>query len=291
MAEKIKELIQEYEKGKITRRDFIRRAVALTGSFAATNALIQSFVPSVGYAAQVDPNDPGLTSSEVEYTGKSGKVLGYLSRPKASGKYPAIIAIHENAGLNDHSRDVARRLAKEGYVALVPDLLSRHGGTAKANPKGGGLGNIRELAPAAAVIEDVDSGFAYLKSLPEVRGDRLGVTGFCWGGEMTFAVATQVRGLKAVVVYYGRSPSPLDLVKNIEAPVLAHYGEEDPGVNKTIPGAEEAMKTHGKPFTYKIYPKAKHAFNNDTNAERYHPEAAKEAWGKTLEFFKKQLQG
>jgi carboxymethylenebutenolidase len=290
MPEEVRRLLQEYEEGKISRREFIMKAVAITGSFAAANALIQSFVPSIGYAAQVDPNDPGLKSGDVQYPGKAGTVFGYLSRPTASGKYPAIIVIHENAGLTDHIRDVSRRFAKEGYVALAPDLLSRQGGTAKANPKGGGLSNMRELAPVEGVAEDVEAGFAYLKSLPEVRSDRLGLTGFCWGGEMTFASTPRVRGIRAAVVYYGRSPQPLDLVKNIEAPVLAHYGEEDPGVNKGIPETEEAMKKHNKPFTYKIYPKAKHAFNNDTNPDRYNAEVAKEAWGRTLEFFKKHLQ-
>jgi carboxymethylenebutenolidase len=107
---------------------------------------------------------------------------------------------------------------------------------------------------------------------------------------MCFTVATQVRGLRAAVVYYGRSPSPIDLTKNIEAAVLAHYGGEDPGVNKTIPAAEEAMKKYNKVYNYKIYPGAQHGFNNDSNPDRYHPAAAKEAWGRTLEFFKKQLQ-
>lgn len=290
MAEEIKKLVEEYRGGKITRREFIQKAVMLTGSLAAATSLIDSLLAPAAYAAQVDPKDPGLASNEIEYPGKAGKVFGYLSRPKASGKYPAIIVIHENRGLNDHIRDMARRFAKEGYVALAPDYLSRHGGTPKANPKGEGLAKMRELAPWQATSEDTDAGFTYLKGLPEVRGDRLGVTGFCWGGEMTFAVAAQVRGLKATVVYYGRSPNPIDLVKNIEAPVLAHYGQDDPGVNKTIPAAEEAMKKYNKSFTYKIFPGAKHAFNNETNPERYHAEAAKEAWGRTLDFFKKQLQ-
>lgn len=289
MPEEVRILINEYEAGTISRREFIRRAIAITGSLAATNALIQNFLPTFGYAAQVDPNDPNLVSDRVEFRGKAGTVFGYLSRPKASGKYPAIIVIHENRGLNDHIRDVARRFAKEGYVALAPDYLSRQGGTEKANPSGEGIRNLRELVPWQAVAEDTEAGFAYLRSLSEVRADRLGLTGFCWGGEMTFAAATRVRGLKAAVVYYGRSPNPIDLVKNIEAPVLAHYGEDDPGVNKTIPAAEEAMKKYNKSYTYKIFPSARHAFNNDTG-DRYHPEAAKESWQSTLQFFKKHLQ-
>lgn len=290
MAEEIKELLQEYQQGKITRRDFILKAVAITGSLAAANALLGPFFSSPLHAAQVDPDDPDLNSSDVQYAGKAGPVFAYLSRPKAAGKYPGLVVIHQNSGLNDHIRDVARRFAKEGYVALAPDFLSRLGGTQKANPTGEGLAKMREMAPVQAVTEDTDAGFGYLRRLPEVRGDRLGITGFCWGGQMTFAAATQVRGLKAVVVYYGWSPKPIDLVKNIEAPLLAHYGGEDASVSKGIPDTEAAMKKYGKSFTYKIYPGAKHAFNDDTRADRYHPEAAKEAWGRTLQFFKQHLK-
>lgn len=291
MAEKIKHLVQEYEQGKISRREFILRAAAITGSFAAANAFIQPLIPSFGHAAQVNPSDPALNSSEIQYQGKGGTVYGYLSRPKASGKYPAIVIISDNVGLSDHVRDVARRYAKEGYVALVPDVLSRHGGTAKANPKGTGLSNIGELAPVDAVVEDVDAGFTYLKGLPEVRGDRLGLTGFCWGGGRAFTAATRIRGLRALVVYYGESPEPLDLLKNIEAPVLAHYAEKDPRITNGVPATEEAMKKYNKPYTYKIYPGAQHAFFHDGRPDRYHPEAAKETWTRTLEFFKKHLQG
>jgi dienelactone hydrolase len=116
----------------------------------------------------------------------------------------------------------------------------------KVNLKGGGLSNIRDLARWYGVAEDADSGFAFLRSFPDVRGDRLGLIGFCWGGEMTFASATQAGGLKAAVVFCGRSPKPLDLVKNIHAPVLAHYGEKDPNVNQDIPATEEAMKKYNK---------------------------------------------
>ena len=290
MAEKIKELIQKYQEGKISRREFIHRAVAITGSFAAANALIQSFIPSIGYAAQIDPDDPALASEMVQFPGRAGTVYGYVSRPKTSGRYPAIIVVHEWNGLNEHIRDVARRFAKEGYVALAPDYLSRHGGTPVANPKGEGLRNIDELAPAQVMAEDSEAGFSYLKRLPEVRGDRLGVVGFCWGGGGGFFIATQVHGLKAVVIYYGVSPRPIDLVKDIEAPVLVHYGGEDQRVNAGIPATEEAMKKYNKSYSYKIFPGAKHAFNNDDRPAIYHPEAAKEAWGRTLEFLKKHLQ-
>ncbi|HET8564813.1 MAG TPA: dienelactone hydrolase family protein [Candidatus Binatia bacterium] len=291
MAEKIRELYQEYQQGKISRREFMQKAIAIAGSLTAANAVLDGLRVSYSEAAQVAPDDPDILTHNVEYKGKAGPVYAFLARPVKAGKYPGIIVIHENRGLEDHIRDVARRFAKQGYVALAPDYLSRQGGTMKANPKGAGLGNIRELAPWQNVAEDTDAGFAYLKVLPDVRGDRLGLVGFCWGGEMTFATATQLRGLDAVVVYYGRSPNPLDLVKNIRAPILAHYGEKDAGVTKGIPETEAAMKKYNKAYTYKIYPGAHHAFNNDTTADRYHPEAAKEAWDRTLEFFNKNLKG
>jgi carboxymethylenebutenolidase len=287
MPEELKEVYREYQAGKISRRDFIGRAIAVTGSLAAAHSLLTG---ADALAATSAADDPDLRTQTVEYQGKAGAVSGYLARPAKGGKYPAIIVIHENQGLNDHIRDVTRRFAKEGYVALAPDFLSRQGGTAKANPKGGGLSNIRELAPWQGVAEDVASGFAYLDTLSEVRAGSHGLVGFCWGGEMTFAAATQLPDLDAAVVFYGRSPNPIDLVKEIKAPVMAHYGEKDPGVNKGIPETVEAMKKYNKTYDHKIYPNAQHAFNNDANKERYDAAAAKEAWSRTLEFIKKNLQ-
>lgn len=290
MSERFRTLVREYRDGKISRRDFLRRAAAIAGSFVAAKAMLTQITPAA-YSAEVAVNDPSVRAADVEFPGKAGNLLfGYLARPSAQGKHPAIIVVHANQGLNDYTRDVARRLAKQGYAVLAIDFLSRHGGTRKANPKGEGLNNIRELEPWQAVAEDADAGYAYLKKLPEVRADRLGLIGFCWGGEMTFSSATEVRGLNAVVVFYGRSPKPLERIEKIQAPVLAHYGEKDPGVNQDIPSTEEAMKKYNKSYSYKIYPGAQHGFHSDTSPERYHPEAAKEAWAKTLDFFRKNLQ-
>lgn len=291
MAEKLKELIRDYQEGKISRRDFMRQAIIATGSLAAANSLIGGLLPTESHAAQVAVTDPDIVTHNVTYEGKAGPVFGYLARPVKAGKYPAIIVIHENAGLSDHVRDVARRLAKQGYVALAPDYLSRLGGTAKVTPTGEGLAKIREMVPWQNVAEDTASGFAYLRVLPDVRADQQGLIGFCWGGEMTFAAATQIPSLDAVVVYYGRSPDPLDNVKNIRAPVMAHYGEKDPGVNKVIPDTEAAMKKYNKTYDYKIYSGAQHAFNNDANPARYSAQASQEAWQRTLDFFKKNLKG
>ena len=289
MAEEIKRLLEDLRTGKLSRREFLSQAIMITGSLAAANAIIDTLAASPALAAQVPENDSSIITHNVTYDGKAGPISAYLARPVKAGKYPGIVVIHENQGLNNHIRDIARRLAKEGYVALAPDFLSRQGGTAKVNPKGGGISNIREIAPWKTVAEDVASGFAYLNVLPDVRPDKHGLVGFCWGGEMTFASATQLNMLDAAVVFYGRSPSPIDLVKNIRAPVMAHYGEKDPGVNKGIDETVAAMKKFNKAYDHKIYPGAQHAFNNDVNPERYHAEAAKEAWGRTVAFFKKHL--
>ena len=290
MAEEIKRLLREYHEGRLSRREFIRQVMIITGSLAAANALLGGMMPTEVAAAMVADNDPELLTHNVTYKGKAGGVAAYLARPVKAGKYPGIVAIHENAGLSDHIRDVARRLAKEGYVVLAPDYLSRLGGTKLVTPKGQGISNIRELVPWEKIAEDTESGFAYLKVLSDVRADRLGLLGFCWGGEVAFASATEIRNLDAVVVYYGRSPDPLDSLKGISAPVLANYGEKDEGITKGVNATAAAMKKYNKMYDYKIYPGAQHAFNNDTNPKRYDAQAAKEAWGRTLEFLKKNLK-
>jgi carboxymethylenebutenolidase len=291
MPEELKEVYREYQDGRISRREFMQKAVVITGSLAAANSLLAALAPTGPVSAQVSsPNDPAILTHNVEYQGKAGAVFGYLARPVKAGKYPGIIVIHENQGLTDHIRDIARRLAKDGFVALAPDFLSRQGGTVKANPKGGGLSNIRELVPWQTVAEDTESGFTYLKVLPDVRADKQALIGFCWGGEMTFAAATKIKTLDAAIVFYGRSPNPLDLVKDIRAPVMAHYGEKDEGVNKGIDETVTAMKKYNKVYDYKIYPGAQHAFNSDDNPSRYHAQAAKEAWDRTVTFLKKTLQ-
>jgi len=290
MAEEIKRLLQEFHEGKISRRDFMRQAIMMTGSLAAANGIIATLSPAdAEAAAQVQENDPEILTHNVAYDGKTGSIAAYLARPTKAGKYPSIVVIHENAGLSDHIRDVARRLAKEGYVVLAPDYLSRLGGTKLVTPKGTGISNIRELAPWPVITEDTVSGFNYLKVLTDVRADKQGLIGFCWGGEMTFAAATQIPSLNAAVVYYGRSPDPLDLVKNIRAPILANYGEKDAGVNKGIDETVAAMKNYNKAYDYKIFSGAQHAFNSDDRKDRYHPQAAKEAWARTLDFLKKNL--
>lgn len=289
MPEEVRRLIQEYEEGKVSRREFIMKAVAITGSFAAANVLIQSFIPSIGYAAQVDPNDPALASSDVKFAAEDGAATGgYLTRPKGDDRRPAVVVVHGWDGIDDHIRDVARRLANAGYVALVPDLLSRHGGTNSFPSSEAAIEAGRKLTDEM-ITKDLTGAVNYLKGQNFVRGNKIGVIGFCWGGGKALLFTTRSKDLAASVIYYGSNPPNLEDVKNITAPVLGQYGEADERITSGVPKLEEAMKKYGKSFEYKVYAGAPHAFNTDTRPGSYREGAAKEAWARTLEFFKKYL--
>jgi carboxymethylenebutenolidase len=290
VGEENRKSLEEDRYGAISRREFIQRSAVLTGGLTAAVTMGESLGSRDAYAAQVDPNDSTLTSSNVKFNSTDGtSVGGYLTRPKDNVSHPAIVVIHENQGLTDHIRDVARRLAKAGYVALAPDLLSREGGTSSF-PSGqeaiAGIGKLDE----ESITKDLTAAINYLKGQSFVRANKIGVIGFCWGGGNALLIATRNKDLAAAVVYYGRSPKNLDDVKNITASVLEHYGALDQAITPQQPKLEEAMKKYGKSFEYHIYADAPHAFNNDTNPERYRADAAKEAWSRTLDFFKKHLQ-
>ncbi|MBI2531805.1 MAG: dienelactone hydrolase family protein [Deltaproteobacteria bacterium] len=290
MAENVEKRIQEYRDSQITRREFIHRALVLTGSLAAATTLVDSLRPATANAAQVDPNDPALTSSDVKFAAPDGAgVSGYLTRPRGDGQRPAVLVVHLWNGIDDHIRDVARRLAKIGYVALVPDLLSRQGGTSSFASQEAAIAAGRKLDDDT-ITRDLAGGVNFLKGQNFVRANRIGVTGFCWGGGKALMFTTRSKDLAASVIYYGASPTNVDDVKNITAPVLAHYGELDERINSGLPKLEEAMKRYGKSFEYKIYAGAPHSFNSDTSPQSYRPEAAKEAWSRTLAFFKKHLE-
>ena len=290
MAEKIEELTEDFRRNRLTRREFIQRAVILTGSVAAATSFVDSLLSSLAGAAQVDPNDPALTSSDVKFQAADGEaVSGYLSRPKGDDKRPGVVVVHEWRGINDHIRDVARKLAKAGYVALVPDLLSRRGGTASFPTPEAATEALLKI-DQETMFKDLSAATNFLKHQNFVRAEKIGVIGFCWGGGKALAFTTRSKDLAASVIYYGDNPRNLDDVKNITAPVLGQYGGADERITSGVPKLEEAMKKYGKSFEYKIYPGAPHAFNNDTDGRSYREEAAKEAWKRTLAFFKAHLQ-
>jgi carboxymethylenebutenolidase len=291
MPEDLERLLESYRAGTITRREFIRRAVLWTGSVAIASSLLDSLTPAAIYANQVDPNDPALTSGDVKYPASDGATINaYLTRPKGDGRRPAVIVVSDNTGLEDHNRDIGRRLAKAGYVAIVPDVLSRDGGTSSF-PNREAVAKAVDKLTDDNLMKDFMGAQTYLKRQSFVEPNKIGVIGFCWGGGKSFLFTTESKDLAASVIYYGPIPKDLDAVKNITAPVLGNYGELDKPISSQVPRLAEEMKKYGKSYDYKIYPDAPHAFNSDVRPDRYRPEAAKDAWARTLDFFKKHLQG
>lgn len=275
---------------KVSRREFLQKSVLVAGSAVAANVLGDFLVSAPAHAAQVDANDPALISADVKYSAADGVGLsGYLTRPKGDGSYPAVIVIHEWRGINDYSRNVARRLAKAGYAALAPDLLSRLGGTGAFSRPEAATEGLYKLGDDL-FTKDLNGAVSYLKNQKFVRANKIGVTGFCWGGGKALMFTTRSKDIAASVIYYGDHPRDFEEVKNITAPVLGHYGGADERITSGVPQLEAAMKKYGKSFEYKIYAGAPHSFNSDDNPQSYREEAAKEAWARTLEFFKKHLQ-
>ncbi len=229
--------------------------------------------------------DAELENGFITYPGHTGEVRAYLSVPAGKKKYPAVIIIHENRGLVPHIMDVNRRMAGEGFLALAPDALSPLGGTPQDDPDRGRtlIGQLdRE-----DTVKDFVAAVKYLKTHPRSTG-KVGCTGFCWGGGMTNQVAVNAPDLDAAAPYYGAQPDPAEVPK-IKAPVMAHYAGDDPRINAGIEAFEEAMKKAGIEYQIFIYEGARHAFNNDSNPDRYHPAAARLAWERTVQFFKEKL--
>jgi carboxymethylenebutenolidase len=281
MEKKIKSLFDEYKKGGIDRREFLKKLAVYSGGTAASMAII----PAAEWSS-LQENDPDLVTEFIKYQGETGEIKAYLARPKASKKYPAVIVIHENRGLQPHIMDVNRRMAREGFLSIAPDGLSPLGGTPE-NDAAKAATMIRELKPDQTTKNFV-AAVKYLETHPLSNG-KVGCTGFCWGGAMTNQVAVNSPSLKAAVPYYGRQPAAEDVAK-IKAPIMAHYAENDAGINAGIPAFEEALKKAGIEYQIFTYPGTQHAFNNDTNPERYNEQAAKQAWKRTVDFFKEKLK-
>ncbi len=290
MDKKITNAFYEYRRGKTGRRDFLRKLTFLAGSTASAIALLPNPAQGIadrssGFRAQA-MSDTDLVTGFVNYPGATGDVRAYMARPKTEKKYPAVIVIHENRGLQPHIMDVNRRMAREGFLSLAPDALSPFGGTPEDEDITRALQLNRELDYDQAVKNFV-AAVKYLETHPLSNGN-VGCTGFCWGGAMTNQVAVNAPSLKAAVPYYGSVPPP-EQVPEIQASVMAHYASDDARINNGIPAFEEALKKAGKDYRIYIYEGTQHAFNNDTNAERYHPEAAQLAWDRTVAFFRDKL--
>jgi carboxymethylenebutenolidase len=284
MEKNLNSLVSDFKKGLISRRRFLKKAAIYTGSTSLALSLIPLLEQNSVLAAVISDSDELMTEM-VKYQGKSGPVMAYLAKPASGKQYPAVIIIHENRGLQPHIKDVTRRMAAEGFLALAPDGLSPLGGTPVDEDEA--RNRIGEL-DMEVTTQDFTAAVKYLKSHPDSNG-KVGCTGFCWGGGMTNRVAVNSPDLDAAVPYYGSTPSPED-VPRIKCPVMAHYAGEDPRINAGIPAFEKALKEAGIEYKIFMYEGAMHAFNNDSNPSRYNKEAAELAWERTVAFFREKLK-
>lgn len=318
----VEEFYDDYREGLLSRRTFIRRLAFITGSMAATAATMSLLgcsaaelpdpteeipppeapaaagetieepaaaqlqpVPNAQSPFSVPEGDPAVVTSRVTFPSQGDEITGYLARPSTDGVYPAILVCHENRGLNPHIEDVARRFATEGYVALAIDLLSREGGTAAHDRDE--VPGLLSNAPAERHVGDFAAGLDYLQTLDYVADERIGMTGYCFGGGVTWRSAVAIPQLKAAVPFYGPAPE-LEQVPNIQAAVFGVYAEQDERINAGKDPLEQALIEAGTTHQIKVYPGVNHAFHNDTG-ERYVEEQATQAWQDTLAWFETHL--
>lgn len=275
----------EYTHLSLDRRKFMERLTVLAGSGAAAATIAPMLAANSAQAAMVAADDSRIIGQDVTYPGASGEMKGYLVTPKsATGPLGSVIVIHENRGLNEHIRDVARRVAVDGFVALAPDFLSPQGGTPSNEDKA------REMFSTLDMAQTVANGEATRAFLAKRQGanGKVGAVGFCWGGGLVNRMATKSPELNAGVAYYGAQAPAAD-VPAIKAPLLLHYAGLDERINAGIDAYKKALTDNGKTFEIFIYDGVNHAFNNDSSAARYDKAAADLAWSRTTAFFKKYL--
>jgi carboxymethylenebutenolidase len=282
MDQNIINLYDEYTHKPLTRQEFLRRLSMLAGGTATAMSLLPLLEVNYAHAA-VTPEDD-LFTERITYPGINGDMQAYVARPKKDKKYPTVVVIHENRGLNAHIEDVTRRAAKAGFLAIAPNALSSLGGTPENADEA--RAKFQQLK-AEDNLQNFIRVFDYLPTRKDSNG-KFGCVGFCWGGAMSNNLAVNVTSLKAAVAFYGRQPAAADVPK-IKAAVQLHYGEMDEGVNKGIAAYEEALKANNITYELYMYPGAQHAFHNDTAPTRYYEAAAKLAWQRTIDFFKKYL--
>ena len=285
MEQKYIDLFDRYTHGSMLRREFLEKMASLAGSAAVASALLTKLENNYALAATVPEDDQRLAIETVGFETGRGSVSGYLTRMKQIEKAPGVIIVHENRGLNPHIKDVARRMALEGFLTLAPDYLSFSGGTPDDEDKARDM--IGKLS-GDDILTISEAAVAYLSTNPQSTG-KVAAVGFCWGGGQVNQLAVAEPKLSAGVAYYGRQPA-VDQVPNIQAAMLLHYAGLDDATNEGIAAYEKALKASGKTYQIYIYQGANHAFNNDTNAARYNKEAADLAWTRTVAFLKSALK-
>ncbi|MBI1341347.1 MAG: dienelactone hydrolase family protein [Terrimonas sp.] len=283
MDHQIIRLYDEYTHQPLSRQEFLKRLSLLCGGTAAALALLPQLENNYSNAAITKQDD--LETGYVHFPGKPGEMKAYFAKPGKEKKYPAVIVIHENRGLNAHIEDVARRVAKAGYLALAPNALSALGKNfANEDEARAAFRNLK----AEDNLDNFRNAFTYLSTRNDYNGN-CGCVGFCWGGGMANDLAVHIPELKAAVAFYGRQPSA-DNVASIKAAVQLHYGALDERINAGIPAYEAALKKNNIPYELYIYEGANHAFHNDTAGARYNEAAAQLAWQRSIRFFDQYLK-
>ena len=280
------DLYDFYVHGKITKREFMDRAGKFAVGGLTAAALFSMLKPDYALAEQVSFNDPDISPEYISYDSPNGHgdVRGYLVRPaNAGGRIPAVVVVHENRGLNPYIEDVARRVAKAGFMALAPDGLTSVGGYPGNDSDGRDL---QRTVDRAKLMNDFFAAIEHLMGREDSTG-RVGIVGFCYGGGVCNAAAVAYPELGAAVPFYGRQAAAAD-VPRIKAPLLLHYGALDDRINAGWPDYEAALKASGKVYEAHIYEGANHGFHNDSTP-RYDEAMADLAWGRTIDWFNKYL--
>lgn len=290
------ELAHLYVDGAFNRRELVRRAKKIAGGFAAVTVALHGMgVPAKadGCSTIADLTVPAdaadLVVADIQFAGPESTLFAHLAKPNrdSTDPLPAVIVIHENRGLTDHIKDVTRRVARAGYIALGIDLLSRQGGTDQfTDPTA--QSRAYGLTTPAGRLADMKAGTAYLRTLPDVRSDRIGSVGFCAGGGNVWALAVSGEETVANVVYYGTPIPPPDQMANIKGAMQCHYAELDRNLTASTGTVIPALVNARITFGFIIHEGVGHAFNNDTGAA-FNPGVACEAWSETLSFFAAHL--
>lgn len=280
------ELYDFYAHGRITKRQFLDRAATYAVGGLTATALLGMMSPNYALAEQVSFNDPDIRAEWITYPSPEGhgEIRAYLVRPTTVERAPGVVVVHENRGLNPYIEDVARRLAKAGFIALAPDGLTPMGGYPGNDEEGRAL---QQQVDPARLMNDFFAAIEFLTDHPDIEG-KVGITGFCYGGGVSNAAAVAYPELGAAVPFYGRQADPAD-VGRIQAPLLFHFAETDENVNATWPAYRDALEAEGKLFEAHVYQSTNHGFHNDSTP-RYDPEAAELAWDRTIAWFDRYLR-
>ena len=283
MDQKIINLYDSYTHSQINRKEFIKKLSILTGGTAIAMTMLPLLENNYATAASL-VDDSQLETETITFKGVNGEMTGFLAKPKGAKKLGTVLVIHENRGLNPHTIDVTKQVAAAGFIALGLDALSIVGGTPADEDKA--RDEIGKLDPAAN-LQNFILGLDYLRKRKDGNG-KVGCVGFCWGGRMANLLAVNDANLQVAVAYYGSQADAADVPK-IKASLMLHYAGLDERINAGIPAYEAALKQHGVDYQLYVYEGVNHAFNNNTSPTRYNEAAAKLAWGRTIDLFKKKL--